>query len=85
MLKLEITITERDDGAFDVETSEWRQGEVSLNEERLASAITGTIDAMNDSVDESDKERLQREMEDELAAVEIEQPFTDPPETEERE
>ena len=85
MLKLEITITERDDGAFDVETSEWRQGEVSLNEERLASAITGRIDAMNDSVDESDKERLQREMEDELAAVEIEQPFTDPPETEERE
>lgn len=85
MLKLEITITERDDGAFDVETSEWRQGEVSLNEERLASAITGTIDAMNDSVDESDKERLQREMEDELAAVEIEQPFTDPAETEERE
>jgi hypothetical protein len=85
MLKLEITITERTDGAFDVETSEWRQGDVSLNEERLASAITGTIDAMNDSIDESDKERLEREMAAELAAVELEKPADIPVDAEERE
>lgn len=85
MLKLEITITERDDGAFDVETSEWRQGDVSLNEERLASAITGTIDAMNDSMDESDKERLEREMAAELASVELEKPADIPVDVEERE
>ena len=85
MLKLEITITERDDGAFDVETSEWRQGDVSLNEERLASAITGTIDAMNESMDESDRERLEREMADELASVELEKPADIPVDVEERE
>jgi len=85
MLKLEITITERDDGAFDVETSEWRQGDVSLNEERLASAITGTIDAMNESMDESDKERLEREMAAELASVELEKPADIPVDVEERE
>ena len=85
MLKLEITITERDDGAFDVETSEWRQGDVSLNEERLASAITGTIDAMNESMDESDRERLEREMAAELASVELEKPADIPVDVEERE
>jgi hypothetical protein len=58
---------------------------VSLNEERYAGAIVGTIGAMNDSMDEVDRERLEREMAEELSAVEIEQPCTDPPELEERE
>ena len=85
MIKLEITITELQDGSISMETDEWTQGDVSLNEERYAGAIVGTIEAMNDSMDEADLERLEREMAAELSYVEIEQPCVDPPELEERE
>ena len=85
MLKLEITITELQDGSISIETDEWTQGEVSLNEERYAGAIVGTIEAMNDSMDESDKERLEREMAAELASVELEKPADIPVDAEERE
>ena len=85
MLKLEITITELQDGSISIETDEWTQGDVSLNEERYAGAIVGTIEAMNESMDESDRERLEREMADELASVELEKPADIPVDVEERE
>lgn len=85
MLKLEITITELQDGSISIETDEWTQGEVSLNEERYAGAIVGTIEAMNDSMDDADRERLEREMAAELASVELEKPADIPVDVEERE
>tara|TARA_R110000868_G_scaffold323776_1_gene584690 strand:- start:145 stop:402 length:258 start_codon:yes stop_codon:yes gene_type:complete len=85
MLKLEITITELQDGSISIETDEWTQGDVSLNEERYAGAIVGTIEAMNDSMDEADRVRLEREMAAELASVELETPADIPVDAEERE
>ena len=85
MIKLEITISERTDGAFDVESSEWRQGDVSLNEEHLSSAIIGMIDAMNDSMDEVDKARMEQAMAAELSTIEVATPVDIPIDAEERE
>ena len=69
MLKLEITITERPDGAFDVANEEWRQGDVSLNEERLSSAIIGMIDGMNSSLSEADQQRISMEIDQEVGGA----------------